>query len=67
MITKKEYNVVMIDTENAANVLEILMEYSKTGWEFVAWIDGPPASKVMPYLKYGIFIRDTGVQLDKEI
>ena len=61
MITKKEYNIVMIDTANSTGVLEALIEYGKRGWAFVAWVDGPQISTVLPHLKYGIFVKDTDI------
>ena len=66
MITKKEYNIAIIDTSNAVEVLGILNDYGANGWMFVGWVDGPPVSLTMVNFKHGIFVRDTGKQIDKD-
>ncbi len=58
LVPKFEYNLVMIDTLEATEVMRILSSYGEQGWEFRGWHEPPvPISEKIPTLKYGIFMR----------
>lgn len=50
-----DYNIVMIDTENSAEVLRVLLNYGREGYRFVGWTPNPMKTDKIPHLKEAIF------------
>jgi hypothetical protein len=56
---QKEYNIAMIDTTDACDVLEALNKYGENGYTFVGWVDGPPVTSTNVNIKYAILVKDS--------